>query len=57
MKLQQRFKREKHNVFTEEVTKIALTLNDDKKIQSIYSIETDAYRTKKDLIGTKEEIK
>ena len=31
-KSQQRFKSEKHNVFTKEINKIALTSNDDKKI-------------------------
>ena len=40
LKAQQRFKSEKHNVFTEEINKIALSSNDDKIIQSIDSIET-----------------
>ena len=40
LKTQQRFKSEKHNVFTEEINKIALSSNDDKIIQSIDSIET-----------------
>ena len=39
-KTQQRFKSEKHNVFTEITNKIALSSNDDKRMQSIYSIET-----------------
>ena len=39
LKSQQGFKSEKHNVFTEEVNKIALSANDDKRIQSIDSIE------------------
>ena len=30
----------KHNVFTEDIKKIALTANSNKKIQSINSIET-----------------
>ena len=40
LKTQQRFKRERHNVFTEEINKIALSSNDDKRMQSIDSIET-----------------
>ena len=33
---QQRFKIERHNIFTEEVNKIALSSYDDKRMQSIY---------------------
>ena len=40
LKIQERFKSERHNVFTEEMNKIALSSNDDKRIQSIYSTET-----------------
>ena len=43
LKTQQRIESEKHNVFTEEINKIALSSNDDKKIQSIDSIEAHAY--------------
>ena len=57
LKTQQRFKSEKYNAFTEEINKIALISNDDKWIQSIDSIETNAYRKSKDLISKKEEIK
>ena len=32
----------KNNIFTEEVNKIALSSNDDKKMQSIHSIEVYA---------------
>ena len=39
LKTQQRFKNERHNVLTEEINKIALTSNDDKRMQSFYSIE------------------
>ena len=39
LKTQQRFKSERHNVFSEEINKIALSLNDDKRMQSIDSIE------------------
>ena len=55
-KHQQRFKRERHNVFNEENNKIAFCLNDDKGIQLIDSIETYAYGTSKDLVSEKEEI-
>ena len=50
LKTRQRFKSEKHNVFTEEINKIALSSNHDERIQSIDSIETYAYGTSKDLI-------
>ena len=39
LKTQQRFKSKRHNVFTEEVNKIALSSNDDKRMQSIDLIE------------------
>ena len=39
LKTQQRFISEKHNIFTEEINKIALSSDDDKRMQSIDSIE------------------
>ena len=57
LKTQQSFKSERHNVFTKEINKIALSLNDDKRIQSIDLIETHGYGTSKDLVSEKEEIK
>ena len=57
LKRQQRFRIEKHNVFTKNINKIALSSNDDKIIQSINSVETFAYGTSKDLISKKEELK
>ena len=57
LKVKQRFKSERHNVFTEEINKIALNSNDDKRMQSIDSIDTYAYGTSKDLVSNKEEIK
>ena len=55
--MQQRFKSERHNVFTDEINKIALSSNDDKRIEPSESIETHIYGTSKDLINKKEEIK
>ena len=57
LKIQQRFKSERHNVFIEEINKIALSSNDDKRMQSIDSIEIYAYGTSKVLVSEKEEIK
>ena len=54
--MQQRFKIERHNVFTEEINKIALSSNDDKRMQSIDSIETYAYGTSKNLVSDNKEI-
>ena len=45
-----------HNVFTEEINKIALRSNDDKRMQSIDSIEAYAYGTSKDLIKEKQRL-
>ena len=57
LKIQQRSKSERHNVFTEEINKIALSSNDDKRRQSINSIDTYANGMSKDLICKKEKIK
>ena len=57
LKTQPRFKSQRHNAFTEESNKIALSSNDDKRRQLIDSIETYAYGTSKDLVSEKEEIK
>ena len=37
-KTQQGVGMEKHDIFTKQINKIALSLNDDKRIESIYSI-------------------
>ena len=57
LKKQQRFKSERHNIFTEEINKIALSSNDDKRMQSIDLIKTYAYGSRKDLVSEKAEIK
>ena len=51
------FKSEWHNVFAEVINKIALNSSDDKRMQSINSIKTYAYRTSKDLVCKKEKFK
>ena len=52
-KTQQRFKSERQNVFTEEINTISLISNDDKRMQSIDTIETYAYGMSKDIICKK----
>ena len=53
LKIQQRFKSERHNASTGETNQIALSSNDDKRMQLIDSIETYAYRAIKDLVSEK----
>ena len=57
LKSQERFKNEKNINFTKQINKIAFSSNDDKRMQSIDSIETNAYETNKDLVSQKEMIK
>ena len=45
LKLQQRFKSDHHNVYTEEINKIALSSNDDKRLQTSDRIKTCPYET------------
>ena len=45
IKSQQRFKSHNHNVFTEEINKIAISSNDEKRIQDFNGITTHAYGT------------
>ena len=56
LKIQQRFKSER-DVFTEEINKITLSSDHDKRIKSIDSIETYAYGISKNLVSDKEEVK
>ena len=46
LKLQQRFKSDHHNVYTEKINKIALRSNDDKRLQTFNRITTYPYGTK-----------
>ena len=45
MRSQQRFRSDHHRVYTEEVNKIALSSNDDKRIQTIDEVTTFPYGT------------
>ena len=45
LKSQQKFKREVHYVYTEEINKIALSSNDDKRLQTFDRITTYPYGT------------
>ena len=56
LKIQQRVKSER-DIFTEEINKITLSSNHDKRMKSIDSIETCAYGISKDLVSDKEVIK
>ena len=46
LKSQQRFKSERHDVYTEKVNKIALSSNDDKRLQTFDKITTYPYGAK-----------
>ena len=60
LKSQQIFRIEKHNVFTEEVNKIALTANNSIRIQSVESSvdsrEAYAYGTNDEIMPKKKKI-
>ena len=43
LRSQQRFKSEAHNIYTEEVNKIALSSNDDKRLQTYDRITTSLW--------------
>ena len=45
LKSQQRFKSDAHNVYTEEINKIALRSNDDKRLQTFDRITSYPYGT------------
>ena len=50
---QERFKSYNHDVYTEEVNKIALSSNDDKRLQTSDRITTYPYRTSKIMMINK----
>ena len=56
LKTQQRFKSENHNLFIEKINKITLSLSDDKRMQSMDSIETYAHGVNKDSVCGKEKM-
>ena len=45
LKSQQRFKSDRHKVYTEEVNKIVLSSNDDKRLQTFDKVTTYPYGT------------
>ena len=45
LKQQQRFKSDYHNVYTEQISKTALSSNDDKRLQTFDKITTYLYET------------
>ena len=45
LKLKQRYKRETHNVYIKEISKIARSSNDDKRLQTFDRITLYPYRT------------
>ena len=45
LKLQQRFKSERHDVYTKEINKSALSSNDDKRLQTFDRITSYTYGT------------
>ena len=45
LKLQQRFKSDSHNVYTGQINKIALSSNDDKRLQTFDKATTYPYGT------------
>ena len=50
LKSQQRFISEKHDVYTENINKIALSNNDDKRIVSSNKISSYPYRNKGEIV-------
>ena len=52
LKSQQRFKSDQHKVYTEEVNKIALSSNDDKRLQTFDRIATYPYGMEEETKAT-----
>ena len=55
LKSQQSFKSDHHKVYTEEVSKIALSNNDDKRLQTFDKITTCLYGMEQEAKATFEE--
>ena len=45
LKLQQKFKSDHHNIYTEQISKIALSSNNDKRLQTFNKITSYPYGT------------
>ena len=56
VKSQQRFKRDCHEVQTEETNKIVLSTNDDKRLQTIDKITTYLYGIEEEANATFQEV-
>ena len=56
LKSQQRFKNERHDVYTEEINKIALSSNDDKRLQTFDGITLYPYGTSAGKVQCKTEL-
>ena len=50
LKSQQRFRSDHHKAYTEEVNKIALSSDDDKRLQTFDEIETYPYETTNEML-------
>ena len=57
LKSQQRFKSDYHNVYAEEINKIALSSDDDKRLQTFDRIKTYPYGTNAFKVGESEMLK
>ena len=57
LKKKRRFKSARHSFFTEEISKAALSSNNDKRMESIDLTEPHVYGMSKDLVREKEKIK
>ena len=54
LKSQQRFKSKRHNAYAEDVNKIVLSNNDDKRLQTYDRIASDPYTTSAGKVCTTE---
>ena len=54
LKSQQRFKSDHHKVYTEEVNKIALSSDDDKRLQTFDGIQTYPHGTTHEMLRVSE---